>query len=283
MRLAVSMWSYVRAVREGRMNMTGFIEESKRIGVQGVELLDYFYQDLDADRAMIDRALEANDLPVAIFSVSQNFAKPDPEARRAQLAKIQFGVLEAKRYGAGVVRVFAGDVSEGITFDQARKWIVEGLAEASLFAAEHGVRLALENHGKLAGKGQQVFELIQDVRAWAGNDALGANPDTGNFVLVMEDSVAAVREVAPVAHMVHFKDFRRAPDHEGWAYTDLEGTKYLGTAIGEGDVDLAGCVAALREADFDGWVSIEYEGEEDPISAVARSAESSRRLLSVEN
>jgi sugar phosphate isomerase/epimerase len=54
----------------------------------------------------------------------------------------------------------------------------------------------------------------------------------------------------------------------------------VGTAAGEGSVDLSACLAKLDEVGFNGWFSIEYEGEEDPFTAVPRSVENSRRLIS---
>jgi sugar phosphate isomerase/epimerase len=280
MRIGVSMWSYVHAYKSGKLNIPSFIHEAKRAGADGVELLDFFYRDVVSERQQALQALKETGLPCPIFSISQNFAKVSPEERRAQLEKIKFGVDEALHYGSQVVRVFAGDVSEGISFDQAREWIVEGLAEASRYAASKGVRLALENHGTLAGRGEQVKGIIDDVRAMAGNDALGANPDTGNFLIVNQPSHEAIREVAPYAYMVHFKDFKPEPaDHTGFAYGCLDGTKLIGTAVGEGTVDLAECIRELKDAGFDGWLSVEYEGEEDPFSAVPRSIENARKFL----
>lgn len=281
MKLAVSMYSYYHAVKDGRLDLPGFIREAARIGADGVELLDFFYgEDVLADRKAASEAMLATGLSCPIFSVAQNFAKPSADEREAEVQKIRFGVDEAVWYGSGVVRVFAGDVTEGITFDQARAWIVEGLAEASRYADGHGVRLALENHGKLAGRGDQIAGLVADVRALAGNDALGANPDTGNFLLVDQPSHEAIRQVAHVANMVHFKDFAPEPaGHEGFAFESLAGTRFIGTAVGEGTVDLAACLSALREAGFDGWLSVEYEGEEDPMTAVPRCIENARKFL----
>lgn len=280
MKLAISMYSYYRAVKDGRLDLPGFIHEAKRIGADGVELLDFFYKDVEADRKAAWAAMEETGLPCPIFSVAQNFAKVSEAERQAELDKIRFGVDEAVWYGSGVVRVFAGDVAEGITFDQAREWIVEGLAAASRYAHDHSVKLALENHGKLAGRGDQVRGLVQDVRALSGNNVLGANPDTGNFLLVDQPSHEAIQQVASVANMVHFKDFAPAPkDHEGFAYESLAGAKFVGTAVGEGTVDLAACLAALRDAGFDGWLSVEYEGEEDPMTAVPRCIENARKFL----
>ena len=280
MKIGVSMWSYFRTWRAGELDIPGFVRAAKAAGADGVELLDFFYKDRDTERPLIVAALQETGLPVPIFSVAQNFAKTDPEAREAELAKIRFGVDEAIFYGAGVVRVFAGDVAEGITFDQARSWIVDGLSAASTYANERNIKLALENHGKLAGRGDQVAGLIADVRALSGCAALGANPDTGNFLLVNQPSHEAVAQVAELANMVHFKDFKKAPaGHEGFAYEALDGTKFVGTAVGEGEVDLQKCVAALRAGGFDGWLSVEYEGEEDALNAVPRSIANARKFL----
>lgn len=280
MPLAISHYSYFRAYREGRIDIPGFIREAKRIGADGVELLAPLYRDAEKDRTEALAALAETGLTCPIFSVSNDFAKPDVQLRAAELAKIRFGIEEALRYRAQTVRVFAGDVKEGVTFDEARQWIVEGLTEAAHIAHESGVRLALENHGTLAGRGDQVRGLIEDVRAATGHDSLGANPDTGNFLLVDQSSSDAMRDLGPLAYMVHFKDFAPAPaDHEGFAYKSLAGRSYVGTAVGEGIVDLASGLEVLKAAVFNGWLSIEYEGEEDAFTALPRSIANARRLL----
>lgn len=277
MKLGVSMWSYVNAWKAGRIDVPGFVREAKRIGAEGVELLDFFDK---GERDAVKATLAETGLPCPIFSVGNNFARPEASDRAGALAIIRNGLDQAEFYGAGVVRVFAGDVAEGITFEQARGWIIEGLAAASKEAHERGLKLALENHGRLAGRSDQVRGIVDDVRALAGNDALGANPDTGNFLLVGQPSHEAIQDVASIAYMVHFKDFQRAPEgHEGFAYGALDGSKFVGTAIGEGSVDLGACVGALRNAGYTGWLSVEYEADEDPITGVARSIANARKYL----
>ncbi|RYG45301.1 sugar phosphate isomerase/epimerase [bacterium] len=276
MKLAVSMWSYFHATRDRGLDIPGFIREAKRAGADGVELLDFFYgPDRSAKTPAIDEALEETGLPVPIFSVSNDFAQLDPAKREAALDRIRFGVDEAVHYGAGTVRVFAGDVKEGVTFDQARTWIVEGLRQGAVYAGERGVRLALENHGTLAGRSDQVRGLLNDI----DHPAIGANPDTGNFQLVGQLGHEAIRDVADLAAMVHFKDFAPEPaGYHGFAYTALDGSRWVGTAVGEGAVDLGACISALSAKGFDGWLSVEYEGEEDPFTAVPRSIENAKRF-----
>ncbi len=279
MNLGVSMYSYLRAVKDGRLDHARFIHEAKRIGADGVELLDFFYKDVEADRDKSLQALSDTGLKCGVFSVAQNFAKPSAEEREAQAKKVFFGVDEALKFNTNTVRVFAGDVAEGITFDQARAWIIDGLTEVANYAQERGVRLALENHGKLAGRSDQVKGIIDDVRDRCGHAALGANPDTGNFQLVGQSSHEAIQDVAPYAYMVHFKDFKLKP--EGWdAYTfkALDGTEFIGSVIGEGDVDLPKCVQALKDNGFNGWLNLEFEGEGDPLVDVEKSFRNTERL-----
>jgi len=272
MKLGVSMYSYLKAVKDGRLDIASFIHEAKRIGADGVELLDFFYKDMDRDRAAAMQALEETGLVCGVFSVAQNFAKKSPAERQVEAGKVMVGVEEALKFKAKVVRVFAGDVSEGIEFDEARKWIVMMLADVSNYAQEHGVKLALENHGTLAGRSDQVKGIIDDVRDKCGHDALGANPDTGNFMLVGQAGHEAVEDVASYAYMVHFKDFKKAGEgYDGFTYKALDGTGYYGTVIGEGEVDLGACVASLKEAGFDGWLNLEFEGEGDPMVDVEKS------------
>jgi len=273
MKVAVSHYSYFAAHRDGRLTIGQFIEEVAKIGADGVELLSPLYKDAAADKAEAKAALESTGLVCPIFSVSNNFAQLDPAERAAHLDRIKFGVDEAVDFGAPVVRVFAGDIAEGITYDQARAWIVEGLRAAAEYAGQAGIRLALENHGHLAGRGEQVVNLINDV----GHEALGANPDFGNFILVDELPVEAVRAIAPHALMAHAKDFR--PAAEG--FRSISGRTFQGTVVGEGEVPVGTCIRELKNAGFEGWISVEYEGVDDCMVAVPRSVTNLKSLISL--
>ena len=276
MKLGLSMYSYHLACRRGRMDIPSFIQEAKRLGVQGVELLDFYWRDPAAELPDVRAALQDTGLPVGVYSVGNNFVQAGEAERAAEVKKITDGVDYAVQFGAKVVRVFAGNIEPDYTYEQCMLWIIAGLQEASEYAYAQGITLALENHGRLAGRSEQVQTILNAV----ASPALKANPDTGNFLLVHQASHLAVAELATRAAMVHFKDFQVVPDnYSGAAYVGTEGLKFAGTAIGEGEVDLPDCVSSLRESGFDGWLNIEYEGEEDPFSAVSRSVEYTRQLL----
>ncbi|MDQ2799675.1 MAG: sugar phosphate isomerase/epimerase, partial [Armatimonadota bacterium] len=129
MKLGLSMWSYVAAVRRGQMDIPGFIWEARRLDVDGVELLDFFWKDREAELAEVEAALQETGLPVGVYSVANNFVNADEAARQAQVQIIRDGVDNAVYFGAKVVRVFAGDVTPGITLQDALGWIITGLKE----------------------------------------------------------------------------------------------------------------------------------------------------------
>ena len=140
---------------------------------------------------------------------------------------------------------------------------MEGLAAAAEYAERYHVTLALENHGLMAGRSDQVRQVIDAV----GSSALRANIDTGNFLLVNQNPTDAARDLAPLAALVHLKDFRRArPDETEHIYKALDGAAFTGAVVGQGQVDLPAIVKLLDAAGYGGWLSLEYEGGDDPLA-----------------
>jgi sugar phosphate isomerase/epimerase len=140
--------------------------------------------------------------------------------------------------------------------------VVYALERVSEAAEKLGVVLALENHGGLPCSGEEQVRVIEKVNS----KALRATIDVGNYMQCGEDAVQGTRIAAPYAAYVHFKDFLRD------ANTD---NRYglRATAVGEGEVDHAGCLSVLSESGYSGYVALEYEGAEDERSGVAKSVE----------
>ena len=115
-----------------------------------------------------------------------------------------------------------------------------------------GLRLGLENHPE---------RTPDELRAKLGepDDALGVTLDTGWFATHGYDDARAVRELADVLVHVHLKDVLAAGAHDTCRY-------------GAGVVPLSGVLAALREVDYAGAISLEHEPETfDPTEDVAAS------------
>lgn len=277
MKLSVSMWSVVAKVRAGQMNMAQFVDFAAGQHIEGVELLDYFWNDRKTELPKIKKQIADAGMVIAVYSIGNDFFQPDADARARQLDDLKRGVDIAGELGVNLMRVFSGSYREGYTLEDGMDWIIEGLTAGAEYARQHGVTLALENHGKMAGRSDQVKGIIETV----GSPALRANLDTGNFLLVGQNPVDAARELADLIALVHLKDFGlAAPGETGHVYEGLDGKKYTGTVVNEGMVDLAEIVRILDHAGYTGWLSLEYEGNADPLTVgVPRSLEAARKLL----
>ncbi|MBU6348876.1 MAG: sugar phosphate isomerase/epimerase [Chloroflexi bacterium] len=280
MKLSISMWSVVSAVRQKRIDLPGFIEFAARQqenGARGVELLDYFWTDPATEIAKVSRQIGAAGLELAVYSIGNDFFQPERGAWEKQLESLKTGVEVADRLGVRTLRVFSGNAKPGYAFEDGLAWIVEGLAQGAEYAARYHVTLALENHGLMAGRSDQVRQVIDAV----GSPSLRANIDTGNFLLVNQSPTEAARDLAPLAALVHLKDFRRArPDETEHIYKALDGLPFTGAVVGQGAVDLPAIVGLLDAAGYTGWLSLEYEGGEDPLTiGVPQSLQAAQKLL----
>jgi sugar phosphate isomerase/epimerase len=133
---------------------------------------------------------------------------------------------------------------------------VEGIEECCHYAGNKGVFLALENHGGISVPADRLLEIVRQIRSpW-----FGLNLDTGNFH--SEDPYAEMAKVAPFAINVQVKT----------EVTPKGSTKQ--------PANLARVIRILREANYRGYVALEYEAAEDPKTAVPRHLAELRKLIS---
>ncbi|MCZ8523191.1 MULTISPECIES: sugar phosphate isomerase/epimerase family protein [Paenibacillus] len=276
MKIALSIWSCHGYLENGQWTNADFIKfAAQETEAAGVELLTYFWKPEELEE--VRGALTEHRMQVAAVGASNNFSHPDPQRRREEVAEILSAVNLAEAFGARIVRVFAGDrPPDGYAFDEVKSWIVEGLREAAAAAAEKGIVLCLENHGIFAGKAAQVQAILDEV----GSPYLRSTFDTGNFLLVGEDPSAALEALSPQVEHVHFKDFVPVDgSYEGRAYTGLTGERFAGRIAGEGTIDLQGLIGRLHQDGYNGWLTVEYEGDDEQKHGAAGSISNLARIL----
>ena len=277
MKLSLSMYSCVRAVRSGQLDLMGFVDYAAAQGVAGVELLDIFWTDAERELPAVKARVAAAGMDVAVFSISNNFIQPEASARAQELADLKRGVDITLELGTDIMRVFSGNAREDVSHAQGTDWILEGLSAGAAYAESHGVILALENHGKFAGRSDQVRAIIDAV----ASPALRVNLDTGNFLPVGQNPTEAAKHLADLVVLAHLKDMRPATgDEASHVFADPDGRLLTGSVIGAGLVDLPAIRAVLESAGYDGWWSLEYEGGEEQLEiGVPQSLAAARALL----
>ncbi|RPI82748.1 MAG: sugar phosphate isomerase/epimerase, partial [Planctomycetaceae bacterium] len=194
-------------------------------------------------------------LDISGTAIANDFCLPAGEARDKTLAHTRKWIDYAALMGAPVIRIFAGTVPQGDSDDAAIERCAAGINEALDHAAKKGVCLALENHGGITTRPEQMLKIVGKVKesAW-----FGVNFDGGNFR--SEDPYADLAKIAPYAINVQLKaDIYRNNVRE--------------------DTDFAKVIKILANAGYRGYIVLEYESAEDPKTGVPRHLETLRKLV----
>ena len=231
--------------KPGAMTLESLVDLCAQYPLDGVELTSYYVPEPlpDAYLHQLRRRAFLLGLTVSGTAIGNTFTHPPGEKRNEQMAYAKRWIDRAVELGAPTIRIFAGDVQEGTTEAQARQWCVEAIRDACVYAGARGVILALENHGGIVSTAEQLLGIVKDV----DSEWFGVNWDSGNF-----DSADAYAELAAIAP---------------YAVTSQIKAK-IGSPAGPVAADLGRVVGILRDAGYRGWLSLEYEEEEDAKVAV---------------
>ncbi|HUT32503.1 MAG TPA: sugar phosphate isomerase/epimerase family protein [Planctomycetota bacterium] len=258
LKLGVCAYSYRQLLtrKEDPMTLEGFLEKAAELDFDGVELTSYYFKDTSAEflRRIRAKALQLG-LEVAGSAVGNNFCLPAGPARDKQIENLKKWVDHSEILGAPIIRIFAGGKQKGQTDADAHKVLVETIEECCAYAGEHKVFLALENHGGPTATAEGTLKILRDVK----NPWFGANLDTGNFRSA--DPYAEIAAVAPYAITTHVKVEMSAAGQKA------------------GPADFPRIVKILREAGYRGYLSIEYEAKEDPLTALPRHVKAIREAM----
>ena len=284
MKIAVSSYSFSQYIKKGELTQLSCVSKAKEMGFDGIEFTDlkphkdYTLEDQLAYAKEIKAEAEKVGIEIVAYTIGANLYQPTEEQNMAEVERVKSQLDVAAALGA---RVFRHDVCykekvDGVltSFDKMLPTIAKNAREISEYARGLGIVTCTENHGFIAQDSDRVEKLFNTVDC----DNYGILVDMGNFACADEDSAKAVSRLAPYAVHVHAKDFiKRAfgePDYAGEAYIVTRGcNKLCACAVGEGDIPVAQCAAILKKAGYDGYLSIEFEGLEDCVAAIARGRE----------
>ncbi len=228
-----------------------------RLGIQS-----YCFRKFKGIDALI-RALGSVNLPyVEIWPGHMDYNSERSEIEK-NLAAIKDAGITVEAYGA--VNFSKDEREAGKIFDFARFAGIQYLTVVSIEQAaipmvdelsnEYGIRLGVHNHGTKFQFG--YFSRLE--KLFSGTSAnIGLCLDAAWFLEAGEDPVKAVDVFSDRLYGVHLKDFT----------FDAEGN-HQDVIIGTGGLDLPLFLEKLRGIGFDGYMSLEYEGNpDDPLPDV---------------
>ena len=285
MQVAVSTYSFQALINGGVLSQYDAVDKAKELGFDGIEIMGLYHGSEEDDAGYAARlAAHAREvgLPVVCYTVGADLMKAGDELT-AEIARLKEQVDLAAVLGAPRMRHDAawglpGD-RQGRGFDQAVDALAAACREVTDYAAAKGVATMVENHGFFCQDSVRVEKLVNAV----GRSNYGVLCDVGNFWCVDEDPGVAVGRLAPYVKYVHCKDFHFRPgewDDPGEGFIRTRGGNFIrGAILGQGNLPLRRCLRALQSGGYDGWLGVEFEGLEDPLTAIRLSLQNLRRTL----
>lgn len=233
---------YRQILQEKTMSNEDWIRMAAELGLDGTEIYEGFIRNLDVSgmSSLADVIYDAG-LQVSQFTIESDFS--NPEKREQAIAHVKHAVDAALIFRTNIVRLTAASHTlvdwtwiQGVSKEDIMKSVADGLRGCLDYAEEKQVMLALEDHpviGTNVEDFMRILELVDD-------DRLKVNLDTAN---VPSDTIVELaRRVADRVVHTHISDL-------------LEGRH--GIVIGKGDVDFRSIFGVLKDAGYDGWISLE--------------------------
>jgi len=229
-----------------KIDLFQFIDFCAEHGCDGTELTSYYFPpDVNDDYLLrIRRHAFLRGVAVSGTAVGNTFTLPVGEKRDQEIAGVKRWIDRAAVMGAPHIRIFAGNAQGGISPTQAKTLATGAIEECCAYAGQKGIILGLENHGGIVADPADLLEIVRAVKSpW-----FGINLDTGNFNTA--DPYADLAKCAPYAVNVQVK------------------TEITKRGQKKEPADLARLVQIVRDANYQGYVALEYEAAEDPWKAV---------------
>ena len=287
MQAGVSCYCFNALFQEDEITLTEVIEfVGRETEAECIELLTRFW---DEDRDVDDQAKEAKELidevglAVSCYTLDSDFAVYD-EAKHRQCIETSIARLDtALILGTDTIRLdprssLSGKSEDEVDLDDVLARIAKGMAEVTDAAAEKGIKVGVENHGRLLGRSHQTAKIVELVN----RPNFGVNIDFTNFRNVFgEDHVEVTRQLAKDVVHAHAKDFHvsREPQ-EGEEWREIPTGEYVKRAVGgEGDAQWTELFRILKDAGYDGTISLEVSDPADIKGSVAKGVANIRRII----
>lgn len=151
----------------------------------------------------------------------------------------------AKAVGAPLVRLFCGDVPTSLQRGEALDRAADTLRRIGEYAAECGVVAVVETHDNFT-RTDQLMELIQ----LANHPAVQVLWDIHHPYRMEGETVEhSMRYLGNHVRHTHVKDSVVNMESEGYTYV----------LTGKGDIPILEAMRALKQAGYDGYLSLEWE------------------------
>ena len=280
MPLAVFPKCFIKAlVADRTMSLDDWINLVARdVDVDGLEFHIGFTPTTIAGRLRVREQLKEVGLEAPMMAFAPNFIQTDPARLRAEIAGQKAAIKAISELGGESCRVLSGQWRSDVAKADGLALAAAAISECIPYAAEHGIKLVLENHYKASfwqfpEFARQMDDYLDLLSRIPPHPNFGVNYDPSNAIISGEDPIALLEAVKQRVITMHASD-RYFEDGSLEDLRKLEQSARDGYAsflkhgvIGRGFVDYDRIFQILKSVKFQGWISIE-DGD-DPSVGVA--------------
>lgn len=252
--------SYGHQFNDGQIDLVQFIDRAAEMGLDGIDIHTRAFASTEPDylRDIKMRCLRRG-LAMSYIGVSNDFGKSQEELP-AVVQEVKNWVDVADFLGIPLVRIFAAWIHDDEPEEQVWERMMPCMEEVAVYGKEKGVVLGLHNHnhGCVTRTGKEVRKILETIN----NPYLSHILDTGQYIgspgasgqRGREDPelnfYGSIEETAPLAVHVRAKIYRISSGEEAW-------------------LDYPRIFKILEGVNYNGWVSIVYEGQDEEAEETA--------------
>ena len=252
------------------------IDKASEFGFDGIEflLIQMESEENSYLQKLKKRAFDSG-LDIMGLSTHQSYVSPEASKRKENIELTKHQIEVAYSLGIPTIRINTGrwgttkpigdklefdvlmdnkgveSIIDGYTEEEGFKWVIDSIEQCIPTAEKCGVVLGLENHWGLGLTSKGVMKIVNAINSpW-----LSVTLDTGNFFDNREEQLA---ELAPHTCLIQAKTY-------------YGGAKW--PAFDQINIDYKSIGELMRKNNYKGYISLEFEGNEDANTAVPKSLE----------
>ncbi len=276
-KISLAEWSLNKPLFSGELKNLDFPAKAKNdFGIDAVEYVNQFFKDKAEDTAYLtELKTRCSDLGVTnvLIMIDGEGSLGDQDAnKRNQAIENHYKWVDAAKFlGCHSIRVNAAGNG---TYEEVQKAAIDSLGTLSEYGEKAGIGIIVENHGGFSSNGDWLSTVMKEV----DNPYCGTLPDFGNFC------IKAKYENRQRVCLEEFDKYKGTELLMPYAKGVSAKSNVFDAEGNERNIDYYKIMKIVKDAGFNGYVGIEYEGSElspdDGIIATKKLLEKVGKALS---
>jgi len=195
-------------------------------------------------RKEIKNKFKENNLEIPCITAYTRFNNENSKIRKENINNLKEMIDLASDLGAKYVRTFGSEADSPYTVEQLINWIREAFEEVDSYAKEKEVKVLLETHDVLS-KGEDLIKIFEK----SSIENCGILWDVAHSIRAGENINQTLNFLEEYIYHVHVKD---------WINLTYKNEDHY-VLLGAGELKIEKLLTGLKEINYDGYLSLEWE------------------------